>query len=65
MRWLCIQDHPTRVSEPGASEEAHNRFADMAKVAIALGDSARQVLVNRSRATDRDDAMDDLGIWHY
>lgn len=46
-------------------EEVRECFADMAKVAIALGDSAKQVLVSRdpkeaARLHEQDDAMDDL-----
>lgn len=46
-------------------EEVRACFAEMAKVAIALGDSAKQVLVslNSEQAAalhDQDDAMDDL-----
>ena len=46
-------------------EDVHGCFADMAKVAIALGDSAKQVLVSRdpqkaAQLHEQDDAMDDL-----
>jgi phosphate transport system protein len=46
-------------------EEVRDCFADMAKVAIALGDSAKQVLVSRdpqkaAQLHEQDDAMDDL-----
>ncbi len=46
-------------------EEVRGCFADMAEVAIALGDSAKQVLVSRdpqqaARLHEQDDAMDDL-----
>ena len=46
-------------------EEVSECFADMAKVAIALGDSAKQVLISRdpqkaAQLHEQDDAMDDL-----
>ncbi len=46
-------------------EDVHGCFADMAKVAIAMGDSAKQVLVSRdpqqaAQLHQQDDAMDDL-----
>ena len=46
-------------------EEVRECFADMAKVAIALGDSAKQVLISRdpqqaAQLHEQDDAMDDL-----
>ena len=46
-------------------EELHECFAEMGKVAVALGDSAKQVLVSRdpqnaARLRDEDDAMDRL-----
>ena len=46
-------------------EEVHGCFADMAQVAIAMGDSAKQVLVTRdpqqaARLHEQDDAMDAL-----
>ena len=46
-------------------EEVRECFADMAKVAIALGDSAKQVLVSldpqkAAQLHEQDDAMDDL-----
>ncbi|HYB38363.1 MAG TPA: phosphate signaling complex protein PhoU [Mycobacterium sp.] len=46
-------------------EEVRECFADMAKVAIALGDSAKQALVSRdpqkaAQLHEQDDAMDDL-----
>jgi phosphate transport system protein len=46
-------------------EEVRGYFADMAKVAIALGDSAKEVLVTRDPQKaallhEQDDAMDDL-----
>ncbi len=46
-------------------EDVHGCFADMAKVAIALGDSAKQVLVSldpqkAALLHEQDDAMDDL-----
>lgn len=58
---ITRREYPNQV----LPEEVRNCFADMAKVAIALGDSARQVLVNRdpqeaAQLHDRDDAMDDL-----
>lgn len=40
---ITRREYPNQV----LPEEVRNCFADMAKVAIALGDSARQVLVNR------------------
>jgi len=46
-------------------EEVREYFADMAKVAIALGDSAKQVLLTHdpqqaARLHEQDDAMDEL-----
>ncbi|MGB8389082.1 phosphate signaling complex PhoU family protein, partial [Mycobacterium sp.] len=46
-------------------EDVRGCFADMAKVAIALGDSAKQVLVSRdpqkaAQLHEQDDAMDEL-----
>lgn len=54
---ITRREYPNQV----LPEEVRNCFADMAKVAIALGDSARQVLVNRdpqeaAQLHDRDDA---------
>jgi phosphate transport system protein len=51
--------------EHALPEEIRECFADMAKVAIALGDSAKQVLVSRdpqkaAQLHEQDDAMDDL-----
>lgn len=56
---IARQEHPKL---PG---EVHGCFADMAKVAIALGDSAKDVLISRdsekaARLREQDDAMDDL-----
>ncbi|KAA1248431.1 phosphate signaling complex protein PhoU [Mycobacterium simiae] len=47
------------------SDEVRGCFADMAKVAIGLGEAAKQVLLSLSQEQaaalhDRDDAMDDL-----
>jgi phosphate transport system protein len=58
---IAEREHPTRV----LPEEVRQYFADMGKVAIALGDSAKQVLVSRdpeaaARLHEQDDAMDDL-----
>jgi phosphate transport system protein len=51
--------------EHALPEEVRGCFADMANVAIALADSAKQVLVSRDRQQaaqlhEQDDAMDDL-----
>jgi phosphate transport system protein len=51
--------------EHALPEEVRGCFADMAKVAITLGDSAKQVLVSRdpqkaARLREQDHAMDDL-----
>ncbi|SPM28593.1 phosphate signaling complex protein PhoU [Mycobacterium terramassiliense] len=58
---IAEREHPKRV----LPEEVRQCFADMGKVAIALGDSAKQVLVSRdpqgaARLHEQDDAMDDL-----
>ncbi len=58
---IARREHPKQV----LPEEVRGCFADMAKVAIALGDSAKQVLVSRdpqkaARLHDEDDAMDEL-----
>jgi phosphate transport system protein len=54
-----------RYPDRALPEEVHGCFADMAKVAIALGDSAKQVLVSRdpqkaARLREQDVEMDDL-----
>jgi phosphate transport system protein len=58
---IARREHPDRVL-PG---EVRACFADMAKVAIALGDSAKQVLISHdpqqaAQLREQDDAMDEL-----
>ncbi len=58
---IARREHPKQV----LPEEVRECFADMGKVAIALGDSAKQVLVTRdphkaAQLHEQDDAMDDL-----
>ena len=58
---IAEREHPAHV----LPEEVRQCFADMGKVAIALGDSAKQVLVSRdpeaaARLHEQDDAMDEL-----
>ncbi|HUH69886.1 MAG TPA: phosphate signaling complex protein PhoU [Mycobacterium sp.] len=58
---IARQEYPKQV----LPEEVRGCFADMAKVAIALGDSAKQVLVSRdpekaAQLHEQDDAMDAL-----
>lgn len=58
---IAEREHPTRA----LPEEVRQCFADMGKVAIALGDSAKQVLVSRdpeaaAQLHEQDDAMDEL-----
>ena len=58
---IARREYPKQVV-PGEVQEF---FGDMAKVAIALGDSAKEVLVSRdprqaARLHEQDDAMDDL-----
>ncbi|EFG76022.1 phosphate transport system regulatory protein PhoU [Mycobacterium parascrofulaceum ATCC BAA-614] len=58
---IARREHPDRV----LPDKVRASFADMARVAIALGDSARQVLISRdpqqaARLREQDDAMDEL-----
>ncbi|OBG98158.1 phosphate transport system regulatory protein PhoU [Mycobacterium sp. E3251] len=58
---IARREHPNRV----LPDKVRACFADMAKVAIALGDSAKQVLISRdpeqaARLREQDDAMDEL-----
>ncbi|KKC02415.1 phosphate signaling complex protein PhoU [Mycobacterium nebraskense] len=58
---IARREHPNRV----LPDEVRACFADMAKVAIALGDSAKQVLISHdpegaARLREEDDAMDEL-----
>ncbi len=58
---IAERENPTR----GLPDDVRQYFADMGKVAITLGDSAKQVLVSRdpesaARLHEQDDAMDDL-----
>ena len=58
---IARREYPKQV----LPEEVRGCFADMAKVAIALGDSAKQVLISRdlkeaARLHEQDDAMDEL-----
>lgn len=58
---IAEREHPSRV----LPEEVRHCFAEMGKVAIALGDSAKHVLVSRdpeaaARLHEQDDAMDEL-----
>jgi phosphate transport system protein len=58
---IARREHPKQV----LPEEVRGCFADMGKVAIALGDGAKQVLVSRdtqraSQLHEQDEAMDDL-----
>ena len=58
---IAEREHPRRV----LPEEVRQCFADMGRVAIALGDSAKQVLVSRdpeqaAQLHEQDEAMDDL-----
>ncbi|OBB64879.1 phosphate signaling complex protein PhoU [Mycobacterium sp. 852014-50255_SCH5639931] len=58
---IARREHPNRV----LPERVRACFADMAKVAIALGDSAKQVLISHDpqqavRLREQDDAMDEL-----
>ena len=58
---IARREYPKQV----LPEEVRACFADMAKVAIALGDSAKQVLISRdpqkaARLHEQDDAMDEL-----
>ncbi len=58
---IAEREHPKQV----LPEEVRPCFADMGKVAIALGESAKQVLVSRdpevaARLHGQDDAMDEL-----
>jgi len=58
---IARREYPKQV----LPEEVRECFADMANVAIALGDSAKQVLVSRdpqqaAQLHEQDDAMDDL-----
>ena len=58
---IARREYPKQV----LPEEVRGCFADMAKVAIALGDSAKQVLISRdpkaaAQLHEQDDAMDEL-----
>jgi phosphate transport system protein len=58
---IARREHPKHV----LPEDVRGCFADMGKVAIALGDSAKQVLVSRdpqqaAQLHEQDKAMDDL-----
>lgn len=58
---IARREHPRQVLPP----EVAGYFADMAKIAIALGNSAKQVLISRdkqqaARLHEQDDAMDEL-----
>ncbi|GAA4293262.1 phosphate signaling complex protein PhoU [Mycobacterium paraffinicum] len=58
---IARREHPNQV----LPEKVRACFADMAKVAIALGDSATQVLISHdpqqaARLREQDDAMDEL-----
>ncbi|MGO9382938.1 MAG: phosphate signaling complex protein PhoU [Mycobacterium sp.] len=58
---IARREHPKHV----LPEDVRGCFTDMARVAIALGDSAKQVLVSRdpqqaAQLRDQDKAMDDL-----
>ncbi|ORB70016.1 phosphate signaling complex protein PhoU [Mycobacterium scrofulaceum] len=58
---IARREHPDRV----LPDRVRASFADMARVAIGLGDSARQVLISRdpqqaARLREQDDAMDEL-----
>ncbi|OBH76356.1 phosphate transport system regulatory protein PhoU [Mycobacterium mantenii] len=58
---IARREYPNRV----LPDDVRACFADMAEVAIALGDSARQVLISRdpqraARLREQDDAMDEL-----
>ncbi|BBY38813.1 phosphate transport system regulatory protein PhoU [Mycobacterium mantenii] len=58
---IARREYPNRI----LPDEVRACFADMAEVAIALGDSARQVLISRdpqqaARLREQDDAMDEL-----
>jgi len=58
---IARREHPKQV----LPDDVRECFADMGKVAIALGDSAKQVLVSRDRQQaaqlhEQDKAMDDL-----
>lgn len=58
---IARREHPNRI----LPDDLRACFADMAGVAIALGDSAKQVLISRdpqqaARLREQDDAMDQL-----
>ena len=58
---IARREHPNRV----LPDDVRACFADMATVAIALGDSAKQVLISHdpegaARLREQDDAMDEL-----
>ncbi len=58
---IARREHPNRI----LPDDLRACFADMASVAIALGESAKQVLISRdpeqaARLRDQDDAMDQL-----
>jgi phosphate transport system protein len=58
---IARREHPKRI----LPEEVRACFADMAKVAITLGDCAKQVLISHdpqqaARLHEQDDAMDEL-----
>lgn len=58
---IARREHPKRI----LPDEVRACFADMAKVAITLGDCAKQVLISRdpqqaARLHEQDDAMDEL-----
>ena len=58
---IARREHPNRE----LPDDVRACFADMAKVAIALGDSAKQVLISHdpqraARLREQDDAMDEL-----
>ncbi len=58
---IARREYPKHV----VPEQVRDCFADMGKVAIAVGDSAKQVLVSRdpqqaAQLHEQDDAMDDL-----
>ncbi|BBX97972.1 phosphate signaling complex protein PhoU [Mycobacterium lacus] len=58
---IAAREHPKQV----LPAEVRGCFADMARVAITLGDNAKQVLMSRdlqqaARLHEQDDAMDDL-----
>ncbi|BBZ73799.1 phosphate signaling complex protein PhoU [Mycobacterium paraseoulense] len=58
---IARREHPNRI----LPDDLRACFADMAKVAVALGENAKQVLITRdperaARLREQDDAMDEL-----